>query len=68
MGSPVFFKKAGDTAGYFHGRPQEGRNGHCLLTEIGLRTKKILENLKSTSSFSLIDLILAIAFYLPVWH
>ena len=36
--------------------------------EIGTKNQKMLENLKSTSRFRLIDLLLATTQYLPVWH
>ena len=46
----------------------EGQNMFSPLWKLGLRTRKMLENLKPASRFRLIDLILAITLYLPVWQ
>ena len=43
------------------------RIGH-LIPGNWTKNQKFLENLKSVSGFRLIDLILAIKSYLPVWH
>ena len=51
--------------GLVHGRPQGLQNGHFPL-KIGIECQKFLENLKSATKFQLIDLILAMAVYLPL--
>jgi len=51
-----------------HGRPQGGKNGHSLPLEIETKNENFLEKLKSAAQFQSIDLILAMAAYLPVWH
>ena len=61
------FRFSGDTVDYFHGCPQRGQNGFPP-SEIGTKNQKVLENLRSASRFQLLDLILAITLYLPVWH
>jgi len=56
-----------NTADYFHECPQRLQNAFFPL-EIGSQNQKMLENLKPASRFRLIDFILAITHYLPVWH
>jgi len=46
----------------------EGAKQAFLSLEIGSKIQKFLENLQSASWFWLIDLILAITLYTPVWH
>ena len=57
-----------DTVGYFHGRPQEGPNRNVPPPGNWTKKQKCLENLQSASRFWITDSILAITFYLPVWH
>jgi len=60
-----------------HGHPHRGQNGHLPLPgnsdicpSLGIRTKNqnFLEKLTSAAQFRLIDLFLAMAVYLPLWH
>jgi len=44
-----------------------GKTGNCPCLEIGTRNGNFLENL-ANSLIPLLDLILAITAYLPVWH
>jgi len=45
-----------------------GETGICHPWKLGLRTKYFSRNLKSASQFWLIDLILAMTVFLPVWN
>jgi len=44
------------------------KTGICPSLEIETNNQNFLENLASAAQFRLIDLILAMAVYLPVWH
>jgi len=45
-----------------------GKTGICLPLEIGTKNQKFLEKLKSAVYFRVINLILAMTVYLPIWH
>ena len=52
-----------------HGRPQgRGKTGICPPWKLRLKDQKFLDILKSATSCRLLDLILAMTVYLPVWH
>jgi len=45
-----------------------GHNGHFPPLEIGIKNQRIVENPNSAASSQVIDLLLGIRLYLPVWH
>jgi len=45
-----------------------GKTHICPPWKLGLRTRYFWKNLKSASSFRLIDLVLAMTMFLPIWN
>jgi len=61
------FAKLSQIIRHNHGRPQGGgQNGHFPRLEIETKNENFPEKLKSAAQFRSIDLILAMAVYVPV--